>query len=69
MEIAHRIKESERIVNYRIRQMEKNQIINGFKIAIDCNKLGIHFYKTFVYLENPNKKRVQELINYFKIIT
>jgi Lrp/AsnC family leucine-responsive transcriptional regulator len=66
VDIAFKLKESERVINYRIKQLEKKGIITGFRIAIDYNKLGIKFYKTFVYLENPNKKRVEELIDYFK---
>jgi len=66
VEIAHEIKESERIVNYNIKQLEKKQIIIGFRIALDYSKIGIKYYKTFLYLENPGQKRVQELINYFK---
>jgi Lrp/AsnC family transcriptional regulator, regulator for asnA, asnC and gidA len=66
VEIAFKLKESERVINYRIKQLEKRKIITGFRIAIDYNKLGIKFHKTFVYLENPEEKRVKDLISYFK---
>lgn len=65
VDIAHKLKESERVVNYRIKRMMKEEIITGFRIAIDYNKIGIKFYKTFVYLNNPQKERVKELISYF----
>ena len=64
--IAHDIKTSERVVNYRIRQLIKREIITGFRIAINYGKLGINFYKTFIYLDNPRKERVQSLISYFR---
>ncbi len=66
IEIAHDIKTSERVVNYRIRQLIKREIITGFRIAINYGKLGINFYKTFIYLDNPRKERVQSLISYFR---
>lgn len=51
IEIAAKLKLSERIVNYRIKQMLKNKIILGYKIALNYEKLGIKFYKTFIYVD------------------
>ena len=66
IEISKKLKTTPRIVNYRIKQLQKNKIILGFKVAINYEKLGIQFYKTFIYLDNPKKTRVESLINYFK---
>jgi Lrp/AsnC family leucine-responsive transcriptional regulator len=66
IDIASNLKESERVINYRIKQLRKRGIITGFRIAINYEKLGIKFYKTFFYLENPEKKKIQELVDYFK---
>ncbi len=63
--IASNLKETERITNYTIKQLEKKGVIVGYRIAIDYNKAGIKYYKTFVYLENKSKERVDELISYF----
>lgn len=57
---------SERIVDYRIRRLVKDGVITGSRIALDYDALGIHFYKAFVYLDNPDPKRVGSLINYFR---
>lgn len=64
--IAYKLKESERVVNYRIRQLIKRKIIIGFRIALDYEKVGIKFYKTFVYLENPQVERIKDLLNYLR---
>jgi len=54
-----------RIVDYRIKQMEKKGVITGYRISICYDKIGIRFYKCFLYLGNPNLERVKELENYF----
>ena len=64
--VATKLKTSVRIVNYRIKQMIKDKVILGFKIAINYEKLGIKFYKAFVYLDSPKKERVDELVNYLE---
>lgn len=66
VDIAYKLKESERVINYRIKRLLKDQIITGFRIAIDYNKLGIKFYKTFFYLDSPKKERIAALIDYFR---
>ena len=38
----------------------------GFKIAINYEKLGIKFYKTFIYLENPKQEKINQLISFFE---
>jgi len=64
VDIAAEIKSTVRIVNYRIKQLVKNKIVLGFKIAINYEKLGIKFFKTFIYLDNPKKERLKSLIQY-----
>lgn len=66
IDIAYELKLSERVVNYRIKQLIKRQIITGFRIALDYKKLGIFFYKGFVHLDNPNEEKIKKLIGYFK---
>jgi DNA-binding Lrp family transcriptional regulator len=66
VDISHNLEESERVINYRIKRLLKEGIVTGFRIAINYAKLGIRFYKTFIYLENPKKERVKELIEYFR---
>lgn len=65
VDIASSLKTSARVVNYRIRQLVKEKIITGFRIAINYEKLGIKFYKTFFYLDNPQKERIEKLADYF----
>lgn len=64
--IASELKKSVRIVDYRIKQLIKYKVITGFRIALNYQKLGIQFYKTFICLDNPKESRFKELIRYFQ---
>ena len=66
VDLSEELNTTARIIIYRIKQMMKSKLIQGFRIAINYNKLGILFYKGFVYLDTPKKERVEELVNYFK---
>jgi Lrp/AsnC family leucine-responsive transcriptional regulator len=66
IDIASALKSTPRIVNYRIKQLRKNNVILGFKIALNYSRLGIQFYKTFIYLDNPKKDRLKSLIQHFE---
>jgi Lrp/AsnC family leucine-responsive transcriptional regulator len=65
VDLADKLHSTVRIVQYRIKQMEKKGVISGYRISIDYNKLGIKFYKCFLYLGNSDLKKVNELENYF----
>jgi DNA-binding Lrp family transcriptional regulator len=65
VDLADKLHSTVRIINYRIKQMEKKEIISGYRISIDYNKLGIKFYKCFLYLGSPDLRRINELKNYF----
>ncbi len=67
IDIANQLKTTTRIVNYRIKKLLKNKIILGFKIALNYEKLGIHFFKTMVYIDNPQKERLKSLQQYFNM--
>ena len=56
-----------KIVNYRVKQLIKNKIILGLKIEIYYEKLGLKLYKSFVYLDNPKKEKVEGLLNFLAL--
>lgn len=66
VDISTELKQTIRVINYRIKQLEKKKIILGYKVAINYDKLGIKFFKTFIYLDNPHKERVNALIGYLE---
>jgi DNA-binding Lrp family transcriptional regulator len=64
--MASELKMSERVVNYRIRRLVKEKVITGFRTTINYGGLDIHFYKTFIYLDNLDVDRIRALIGYFR---
>ncbi len=66
VEIATKLNTSARVIAYYIQQLLKKEIILGFKIAINYEKLNIKFYKVFIYLDNPTQTKITELTTYLK---
>jgi Lrp/AsnC family transcriptional regulator, leucine-responsive regulatory protein len=62
IEIAAQTKAAVKTVTGRIKKLQKSGAINSFRLVIDYNKLGIHFYKTFFYLKKPDAARLKLLI-------
>jgi DNA-binding Lrp family transcriptional regulator len=67
IDIASEVRQSVRVINYRIKQLEKNKIILGYKIALNYEKLGLKFFKIFVYLDNPKEEKIKSLISYLNL--
>lgn len=63
-EIARAIHSTARKVAYRIAQLEKQGVIQGCKLSIDYQKLGIYFFKCFVKLKNPTEQRIRQFVSY-----
>ncbi len=65
VDLAEKLKSTPRIINYRIKQLEKKRVILGYKIAIDYEKLGIRFFKLFIYLGKAQEEKIKSLVDYF----
>ena len=52
------------IISYRIKKMQKDGIIQGFRTSFDLEKLGYSYYKILFTFKNLNEKREKELISY-----
>ncbi|HLD07000.1 MAG TPA: Lrp/AsnC family transcriptional regulator [Candidatus Nanoarchaeia archaeon] len=68
VEMARRIHVTPRIVQYRIREMEKKKIILAYKAHVDPRKMGKVFGKMIVYLANVNKERLHKFISYASLM-
>lgn len=66
IKIASELKQTVRIITYRLKQLEKKKVILGYKVAINYKKLGMKFFKTFIYLDNPKEERITSLIKYLE---
>jgi Lrp/AsnC family leucine-responsive transcriptional regulator len=68
IDIADKTKLSVDIVSYRIKKMEKQKIIRGYKCLWNVSKLGFTTCKAFVYFKNITEEKKKEFINYCKNI-
>jgi len=50
--IAREIKTSVDVVKYRLKKLKQNEIITGFTIQLDLEKIGYEFYTVFIYTSN-----------------
>lgn len=62
VDIVKELNSTVKIVTTRIKKLLKSGVINNFRLVIDYDKLGIHFYKTFFYLKNPDEPRLKQLL-------
>jgi len=63
-EIAKKVGLKKNIVNYRIKQLEKKQIIKEYYTLIDSSKLGYYFFRIYIKLQNINPEKEQEFKEY-----
>lgn len=63
IELAKKCNTTVAVVNYRIRNMRKKGIIEGYRAILDLNKIGYYWYKIEFMLKDYTKK--QAMLNYF----
>ncbi len=56
IDIASRLNTTARKIAYKIRNLEKTRIIEKYTVSINHEKLGISFFKLFIYLKNVKNK-------------
>jgi len=67
-EIAEKLKTTPRIVQYRLKEMEKKNIILAYKSLLNPKAMGRIFCKAIIYLENINQEKLNEFISYVSSI-
>lgn len=55
-ELSRRVNSTIEIVRGRIKKLEENEIILGYRIAVDFNKLGLEFFKAIIYFKKLSKQ-------------
>jgi len=69
VDISEETKLSIDIIRYRVKQLEKQGIIKGYKCLLNPHKLGFVTCKSFVFFKNITEDKKQEFINYVKNLT
>jgi DNA-binding Lrp family transcriptional regulator len=62
--IAHANNTTSAIVSYRIKKLEKQKIIGRYTAKIDHKRLGLEFYKSFLYFSSFTKQEENKLMHY-----
>jgi len=65
-QIAKKVRLSKETVNYRMKQLEKKGIIEGYYAVIDTMNLGYAFHRIMLRFQNVDSKKEQEIIDYAK---
>ena len=63
-EIAARLKTTSRVIQYRMRALEKKQIILAYKCQLDARMMGNIFCKGIFYISNITGGQLKSFISY-----
>jgi Lrp/AsnC family leucine-responsive transcriptional regulator len=64
IDLAEKLNCSSQTVNYRLKNLFKNNIIQGYRVNLNLAKLGLHQYKLEIYLKDHNYRG--KVWNYLK---
>jgi len=64
IDIANKLKLTPRVVQYRIKELERKNIILAYKAHINSKSIGRLFCKAIIYLSNTPKNILEKFINY-----
>ncbi len=62
--LGKKIRVAKETVKYRIQQLEKRKIIEGYYVSMNYSKLGLTFYRIYLKLQDTNQKIDEEIINH-----
>ncbi|MBI2662025.1 Lrp/AsnC family transcriptional regulator [Candidatus Woesearchaeota archaeon] len=66
-EIATKLKTTARIVNYRIKDLLKRNIITHFRLIPNVNKIGMDYYKVMIKLKDLTKDKEKRLKTFLEL--
>ncbi|MFH1545501.1 MAG: Lrp/AsnC family transcriptional regulator [archaeon] len=66
IELSKKLEISDKVIRYRIKNLEQKKILLGYRANINNVKLGYDWYKVFLSLQNLSAAKQKELMNYLK---
>jgi len=63
-QIAKKLKTSQQVVSYRMKSLEKREVIGGYYTILDLSKLGYTSYRTMIRFSNITTQKYKEIIKY-----
>jgi len=61
LDLEKKLKQSYKVIAYRIKRLERKGIILGYRAFIDFTKIGYNYYKVLFSLNNANLSRLSQL--------
>ncbi|MBT4604095.1 Lrp/AsnC family transcriptional regulator [archaeon] len=61
--IAKKVGLSSQLVDYRMKRLEKLDVIQGYYSCIDISKVGYSIFKIYIRLQNLSKEEEEKMIN------
>ncbi len=61
LELEKRLKQSYKVIAYRIRRLERKGVILGYRAFIDVSKIGYNYYKVLFSLHNVDLRKLEAL--------
>jgi len=62
--LAEKFNTSSQTINYRLKNLEKLGVIQGYRVAIDITKLNLQYFKVDIYLKEHSDRN--KIINHIK---
>ncbi len=63
-DIAKKVGLSKQVVKYRLENLEKRKIIEGYYAILNINKLGYLYHRIFFKFQNVNQEKENEIIKF-----
>jgi Lrp/AsnC family transcriptional regulator for asnA, asnC and gidA len=67
IEIARKLNTNAKIIGYRIDKLEKENVIEGYTITVDLDKIGFERYKVFIRTKNMDEGKERQFIEYCRM--
>ncbi|MEW6328770.1 MAG: Lrp/AsnC family transcriptional regulator [Candidatus Micrarchaeota archaeon] len=64
IEIASKANVSPKVVAYRLKKLEREKVILGYRIGMNLEQIGMMYCKLHLYLRNLSEQRARELFEY-----
>ncbi len=65
-QLSKKVKSTIEIVRGRIKKLEEKKIILSYRIAVDFTKLGLEFFKLFIYFRTVSKEDERSLAEWMR---
>lgn len=65
-QLAKKVNSTIEIVRGRIKKLEEKKIILSYRIAVDFNKLGLEFFKMFIYFRTVSEEDERSLAEWMR---